>query len=65
VSNNNTQLGPFGHQLRAIALASNAESDIRRWNAYAIAQDRKLTAERKARQGIPVDTWFYSQSWHR
>ncbi len=65
VMSNATQLGPFGHTLRTIALASNDPSDIRRWNDYAIALAKKLDESARARKaGISASEWFYSTSFH-
>lgn len=63
-SMNSAQLGPFGHTLRSIALASNDVADIRRWNDYAADLGRKLDANAKARKATSAPEWFYSQSYH-
>jgi hypothetical protein len=63
--NNATQLGPFGHQLRDIAKASNAKADIDRWNDYAAAQTKKFKVEARAiKFSIPAADWFAASSFH-
>jgi hypothetical protein len=55
ITMNGTAFGPFGHTLRTIALASNDVADIRRWNDYAIALEKKLEAnERVRKMGTPA-----------